>query len=115
MAGYNARVEKYDVHEMRNSFRITARAVRLSAGIRRVIAVIVTTSCGNRRTTGAFVEESHTFFQLSDLLSFDILVHTLSLKPTSASAFARPTALGRRLPCWTDDKIVELGQDRRWQ
>lgn len=121
MAGYNARGEKYkcddvrDSEQKRNSFRITARTVRLSAGIRRVITVIVATSCGNRGTTGAFVEESHTFFQLSDLLSFDILVHTLPLKPTSASALARPTALSRRLPCWTDDKIVELGQDRRWQ
>jgi len=60
---------------------------------------------------GVLLEQRYPRFEGSNLLSLHILVHTLSLQPTRAGALSGARSFGLSGFEWSDDKVVELGQD----
>lgn len=103
-----------------SSLRIASRVARVARIARPV------TPCSIRPTSsmtgitvvrcgGTLLEQGHPRFEGSDLLSFDILIHALSLQPTRARTFASARSL--RLSSFerSDDEVVKFGQNVSWK
>ena len=61
------------------------------------------------------LEQDNPRFEGSYLLDLYILVHTLSFKPTRPCAFASSRSFGSGGFEWSDNKVVELDQNIRWE
>jgi len=73
------------------------------------------TSIGIVCRGGTLLEQRYPRFKGSNLLGFNIFVHALSLQPARARTFSSTRSFGLGSFEWSDDEVVEFGQDIRWQ
>ena len=73
------------------------------------------TSIGVVPRGSTLLEQRYPRFKGSNLLSFDILVHALSLQPTRARTFSSTCSFGLSGFEWSDNEVVKLGQDICWK
>lgn len=73
------------------------------------------TSIGVVCRGGTLLEQRNPRFKGSNLLGLNILVHALSLQTARARTFSSARSFGLGSFEWSDDEVVEFGQDIRWQ
>ena len=73
------------------------------------------TSIGVVCRGGTLLEQRYPRFKGSNLLGLNILVHALSLQTARARTFSSARSFGLGSFEWSDDEVVEFGQDIRWQ